>query len=202
MPGRPPGSASRASPPAQRTRPGAARDRDRAVLRGWGMCVQDPGLVLTFGPAGSREAPRGWDSQQRPVLMQRLGKGLCPRGLEDVGRRALFSPSSRFGFCGGRRGSAEKAKRIFCCPLGVRAGLCGVRETCNGPGTRASCHLVTSRLLRPLAPEVPGFVCSNECPGMVSPRGGAAPPALGPLSPRCSSLLAGEDSICRGSVPL
>lgn len=41
--------------------PGAARDRDRAVLLGWGMCVQDPGLVLTFGPAGSREAPRGWD---------------------------------------------------------------------------------------------------------------------------------------------
>lgn len=50
------------------------------------------------------------------------------------------------------------AKRIFCCPHGVWAGLCGVRETCNGPGTRTPCHLVTSLLPRPLAPEVPGFV--------------------------------------------
>lgn len=76
-------------------------------------------------------------------------------------------------------GSAEtvgKAKRIFCCPRGVWAGLCGVQETCNGPGTRAPCHLVTSRFPRPLAREVSGFVCSNECPGAVSSRSGAAPP--------------------------
>lgn len=41
--------------------------------------------------------------------------------------------------------------------------------------THAPCFLVRSLLQRPLAPEVPGFVCSNKCPGAAS-RCGAAPP--------------------------
>lgn len=53
-----------------------------------------------------------------------------------------------------------------------------MRETCNGPGTRAPCHLVTSQLPGPLAPEVPGFVCSNEWP----PPGVARRPHPGPFS--------------------
>lgn len=52
----------------------------------------------------------------------------------------------------------------------------GVRETCNGPGTRARCHLVTAWLPRPLASEVPGFVCSYECPGVAASQCGSVPP--------------------------
>lgn len=110
--------------------PGAARDRDRAVLPGWGMCVQDPGLVLTFWPTGSREAPRGWDFQKLPVLVQRLWKGFCPRGLANAGQQsAVFAQHQVWvlGWEKGFRRNGGKAKRIFCCPPGVWAGLCGVR---------------------------------------------------------------------------
>lgn len=180
--------------------PGAAR----CCLAGGRVCrARGPGS-LSGQQGGSREAPRGWDSQERPVLVQRRGQGLCPQGLEDVGWKSAVGAQHQ-GWVPwwekGLRRDGGKAKRIFCCALGVWAELCGVRETCNGPGTRAPCHLGTSRLSRPLAPEVPGFVCSNESPGTVSSRCGAVPPAPDPV-PRCSSLLAGEGSICRGCVPL
>lgn len=54
-----------------------------------------------------------------------------------------------------------------------------------------------SRFPRPRAPEVPGFVCSNECPGVVSSWGvRRSRPGPHP-SPQ---LLGSEDSICRGCV--
>lgn len=101
-----------------------------------------------------------------------------------------------------------KAKRIFCCPRGVWAGLCGVWETCNGPGTRAPCRLVISLFPRSLAPEVPGFVCSNDCPGAVSSRCSAAPPpwalslAAAPSRAVRTASVAAASSPSRQSLPL
>lgn len=101
-----------------------------------------------------------------------------------------------------------KAKRIFCCPHGVWAGLCGVWETCNGPGTRAPCRLVISLFPRSLAPEVPGFVCSNDCPGALSSRCSAAPPpwalslAAAPSWAVRTASVAAASSPSRQSLPL
>lgn len=57
-PRRPSGLCAAGFPTRAAHTPGAARDRDREDrLPGPGMCVRDPGLALTLGPAGSRDAP-------------------------------------------------------------------------------------------------------------------------------------------------
>lgn len=48
------------------------------MLPSWGMCVQDPGLVLTFGPAGSREAPERVGFSEAPGPSAKAEKRVLP----------------------------------------------------------------------------------------------------------------------------
>lgn len=61
------------------------------------------------------------------------------------------------------RACRRNERNLLLSALALWAGLGGVRETCNGPGTRALCLWVRPQLGWPLAPAIPGFVCSSEC---------------------------------------
>lgn len=85
---------------------------------------------------------------------------------------------------GGRRGSAEtvwKRRESFVVSVGSGLGSVECKKLVMALGTRAPCLSVRSWLLWPLPPEVPGFVCSNKCPGAAvrvtrRPRLGSCPP--------------------------
>lgn len=185
---------ARASPPAPRTRPAPPGTATARRCLAGGCVCRTRGSSSLSGQRAAERPREGGIFRSVQSWCKGWGRGFALEGWRTLGRRALFLPSTGFGFWGGKRGSAETVgKRTESFVVRPGSGLCSVEcgETCNGPGTPAPCHLVTSRLSRLLAPEVPGFVCSRECPGTVSSRCGAALPALGSV-PRCSSLLAGR----------
>lgn len=184
-PQRPPGSVLRASPPAPRTLPAPPRTATAtatatARMAGWlGDMWAGPGARPHFGASREQRCPMRVGFAEVPCPGAKAGDGVLSSRAERCwveGRCFRLAPGLGFGWENGFLRDGGRAKRIFCCPHGVWAGLCGVWETCNGPGTRAPCRLVISLFPRSLAPEVPGFVCSNDCPGAVSSRCSAAPP--------------------------
>lgn len=120
-PQRPPGSALRASPPAPSTRPAPPRDRHRADA----VWPQDACAARRASPhfRASREqtGPERSGISEAPCPGAKARRGYALEGWRRLGRRTLFSPSTRFGFWGRRRGSAEtvgKRRESFV----VRAG--------------------------------------------------------------------------------
>ena len=217
-PQRPPGSALWASPLASRTRqapPGTPTARIAAWP--WEVCAVSLGARPHFRASGQQRGQERVRFSEAPGPGAKAGEGVLPsraRGgsVQERCFRSTLGLGSRWeeGFHRHGEIGVGGAKRVFCCRRGVWAGFSGVRETCNGPGTRAPCHLVTSRLPRPLGTRGSGlclleWVASSRC-GAASPPWvlfpAAAPSWAAKTASVASASLSGTEPRAGGWRPL